>query len=198
MMEKHAYDLVRVLDDAHVGRAIFAGVSIGGYILFEFWRRFRDRVAGLALCSTRPQADTPEARNTRLQTADQTLERGTEWFADVMMSKLIGQTTCEARPDLLNGAKRMMLKMSPMDIAQVQHGMAVRPDSVPTLKTIDVPTLLLLGEEDPIATLADGELMRHHIPGSRLSVIPRAGHFAAWEQPEAVGKLLRQFVDACQ
>ena len=72
-MEKHAYDLVRVLDDAHVGRAVFAGVSIGGYILFEFWRRFRDRVAALALCCTRPQADTPEARATRLKTADEVL-----------------------------------------------------------------------------------------------------------------------------
>ena len=123
---------------------------------------------------------------------------GTEWFADLMLPELIGQTTREARPDLVNGAKRMMLKMSPMYIAQVQHGMAARPDSVPTLKTIDVPTLLLLGEEDPIATLADGELMRQNISGSRLSVLPKAGHFAAWEQPEAVGKLLRQFADASQ
>jgi pimeloyl-ACP methyl ester carboxylesterase len=197
-MEKHADDLVRILDHAHVGRAIFAGVSIGGYILFEFWRRYRNRVAGLALCCTRPQADTPEGRNTRLQAADDVLERGTEWFADLMVPKLIGRTTHEARPDLVSGARRMILKMSPIDIAQVQHGMAARPDSVPTLKTIDVPTLILLGEEDTIATLADGELMRQHISGSRLSVIPKAGHFAAWEQPEPVGKLLRQFVDASQ
>jgi 3-oxoadipate enol-lactonase len=197
-MEKHAYDLVRVLDDAHVGRAVLAGVSIGGYILFEFWRRFRDRVAALVLCCTRPQADTPEARVTRLKSADEVLERGTEWFADLMLPKLIGQTTRETRPDLVNGARRMILKMSPMDIAQVQHGMAARPDSVPTLKTINVPTLVVLGGEDPIATMADGELMRQHIPGSRVSVIPKAGHFAAWEQPEAVGKLLRQFVDVCQ
>jgi pimeloyl-ACP methyl ester carboxylesterase len=197
-MEKHASDLVRVLDDAHVGRAIFVGVSIGGYILFEFWRRFRNRVAALALCCTRPQADTPEGRNARLKSADDVLERGPEWFADLMLPKLIGKTTCETRPDLVAGAKRMMLKMSPMDIAQVQHGMAARPDSVPTLKTIDVPTLIVLGEEDPIATMADGELMRQHLAHSRLSVIPKAGHFAAWEQPEGVGKLLRQFVESCQ
>jgi len=197
-MEKHALDLVRVLDDAHVGRAIFAGVSIGGYILFEFWRRFRHRVAALALCCTRPQADTPGGRNTRLKTAEDVLERGTEWFADLMIPKLIGKTTREARPDLVAGAKGMMLKMSPIDIAQVQNGMAERPDSVPTLKTIDVPTLIVLGEEDPIATMADGELMRQQLLHSRLSVISKAGHFAGWEQPEAVGKLLRQFVDSCQ
>jgi 3-oxoadipate enol-lactonase len=197
-MEKHATDLMRVLDVAEVGRAVFGGVSIGGYILFEFWRRFRGRVAALALCCTRPQADTPDARNARLKTAEDVLDRGTEWFADLMIPKLLGRTTREARPDLVQSAKRMMLKMSPQDIAQVQQGMAERPDSVATLNTINIPTLLLLGEEDPIATLADGELMRQHISDSRLSVIPKAGHFAAWEQPEAVGKLLRQFVDECQ
>jgi pimeloyl-ACP methyl ester carboxylesterase len=197
-MEKHAADLMRVLDDAQVGRAVFGGVSIGGYILFEFWRRFRGRVAALALCCTRPQADTPDARSARLKTAEEVLERGTEWSADLMIPKLLGSTTRGSRPDLVAGAKRMMLKMSPQDIAQVQQGMAARPDSVPTLKTINVPTLLLLGEEDPIATMADGELMRQHISSSRLSIIPKAGHFAAWEQPEAVGELLRQFVDALQ
>jgi pimeloyl-ACP methyl ester carboxylesterase len=99
--------------------------------------------------------------------------------------------------DLVSDARSMMLKMSPPAIAQVQQGMAGRPDSVPTLKSINVPTLLVMGEEDTLAPPADGELMRQHIPGSRLTVISKAGHFAAWEQPTEVGTLLRQFVDAC-
>jgi 3-oxoadipate enol-lactonase len=197
-MEKHAGDLVRVLDDADVGRAICVGVSIGGYILFEFWRHFRDRVSGLALCCTRPQADTPDGRNARLKTAEEVLERGTEWFVDLMLPKLLGQTMRESRPDRVAAAKIMMLKMSPQRIAQVQQGMAARPDSVPMLKTINIPTLVLIADEDPIATVADGELMRQHISSSRLVTIPKAGHFAAWEQPVAVGKLLRQFVDECR
>jgi 3-oxoadipate enol-lactonase len=197
-MEKHASDLARVLDDAGVGRAIFCGVSIGGYILFEFWRRYRGRVAALGLCCTRAQADTDEARNTRLKNADLVLERGTEWFVDLMAPKLLGKSTQEARPDLVADARRMMLQMSPQDIAQVQQGMAARPDSVTTLKTINVPALVVLGEEDTLIPLSDGELMRQHIANSRLAVIPKAGHFAVWEQPETVGKLIRQFVDGCQ
>jgi pimeloyl-ACP methyl ester carboxylesterase len=196
-MEKHENDMVRILDDVQVGRAVFAGVSIGGYILFEFWRRLRGRVTGLALCCTRPQADTPDARNARLKSAEEVLERGTEWFVDLMLPKLLGKTARESRPDLVDGARRMMLKMSPQHIAQLQQGMAARADSVATLKTINVPTLVLMGEEDLIATVADGELMRQNIATSRLAVVPKAGHFAAWEQPEAVGKLLRQFVDGC-
>ena len=197
-MEKHANDLIRVLDDAGVGPAIFGGVSIGGYILFEFWRRHRDRMAALVLSCTRAQADTPDARGTRLKNAELVLERGTEWFVDLMAPKLIGRTTQEMRPDLVSDARRMMLKMSPQHLAQVQQGMAARADSVPTLKTINIPTLILMGEEDIVIPVADGELMRQHISASRLAVIPKAGHFAIWEQPEAAGKLLRQFVDGVQ
>ena len=75
----------------------------------------------------------------------------------------------------------MMQKMSPQDIAGVQQGMADRPDSIPTLKTISVPTLIIVGEDE---ATAEAELMRQQISGSRLQVIPRAGHYAALEQPE--------------
>jgi 3-oxoadipate enol-lactonase len=196
-MEKHAQDLAGVLDDADVGRGVFCGVSIGGYILFEFWRSYRGRIAGLGLCCTRPQADSPEARAARLKAADEVLERGTEPFVESMIPRLFSTTTLTMRPDLVEQARRMMLQMSPPDIAQVQRGMAERPDSIPTLATINVPALLIMGAEDTFAPPADGELMRQNIPGSQLKVMPKAGHYAAWEQSEAVGKLLRQFVDSC-
>ena len=60
LMEKHAADIARIMDDAEIRRAPLAGNSIGGYAIFEFWRRFRERVSGLVLCNTKPQADTPE------------------------------------------------------------------------------------------------------------------------------------------
>jgi pimeloyl-ACP methyl ester carboxylesterase len=195
-MEKHAADLARVLDHAQVARAMFAGVSIGGYVLFEFWRRCRDRVAALLLCNTKAQPDTAEGRATRLQAAADVLERGTGPFLDSMLPKLLGKTTQATRPDLVDGARKMMQKMSPGNIAMVQRGMAERPDSLPTLKTIDVPTLVLTGDEDILTGIADAELMRQNISGSQMKVIARAGHYSVWEQSEEVGKLLRQFCDA--
>jgi len=196
-MEKHAADLACILDHAEVGRAAFAGVSIGGYVLFEFWRQYRDRVAALVLMDTRAQADSPDGRAGRLQTAADVLERGSEPFVESMIPKLLGETTRRTRPDLVEGAKRMMLKMSPEDISLVQRGMAERPDSVPTLKTINVPTLVMVGDEDLLSPLADADLMRQNITASQLKVIPRGGHYAVWEQPGEVGKALRQFLDAC-
>jgi 3-oxoadipate enol-lactonase len=195
LMAKHARDIARVLDAAGIGKAAFIGCSIGGYILFEFWRRFRERVTSLVLCDTRPQADTAEARANRLKAAATVMEQGTEPFIESMVPKLMGRTTLTTRPDLVDGARGMMRKMSAEDISQVQRGMAERPDSVADLKAINVPTLIAIGEEDVLATVADGELMRQNISGSQLKVIPKAGHYAPWEQPELVGKILRQFLD---
>src|ERR1700676_4535128 len=111
-MEKHAADIARVMDDAEVGRAPLVGVSIGGYALFEFWRRHRGRVAALGLCNTKAPADSPEARAARLQAANDVIERGTEPFFESMIPKVLAKTTREMRPDLADGALRMMGKMS--------------------------------------------------------------------------------------
>jgi pimeloyl-ACP methyl ester carboxylesterase len=195
-MQKHAADLMRVFDDAKVDRAAIAGISIGGYAIFEFWRQQRGRLAALALINTKAQADNPEARTARLQAAADVMQHGTEPFLENMVPKLMGKTTRQTRVDLVQGALRMMRKMSPEDIAMVQRGMAGRPDSVATLQTINVPTLVLTGDEDIMAGVAEAELMRQNIPGSQMKVISRAGHYAVWEQPEEAGRILRQFLDS--
>jgi pimeloyl-ACP methyl ester carboxylesterase len=90
----------------------------------------------------------------------------------------------------------MMRQMSPEDVAQVQRGMAARPDSIETLKTINVPTLLVTGDEDPMTGVNEAELMRRHISGSQMQVIPKAGHYSPWEQPHDAATILRQFLDS--
>jgi 3-oxoadipate enol-lactonase len=194
-MSKHAEDVKRICDQEEVGRAAFVGVSIGGYILFEFWRRYRERVATLGLCNTRATAETEQSRAARLQSAGEVLERGIEPFAESMLPKVLGKSTLETRPDLLQSARSMILKMSPMDINLVQKGMAERPDSVSTLKTINVPVLVVAGEEDAAIPAGEAEIIRQNIAGAQLRVIPKAGHYATFEQPEASGLLLRQFLD---
>ena len=195
-MAKHAADIAKICNQEDIGRAVFAGVSIGGYALFEFWRRYRGRVAGLILCNTKAQSDTPEGRAARLQSAADVLERGTGPFIDGMIPRVFGKTTLGMRPDLVADARAMMLKMSAEDISLVQRGMAERPDSVPDLKSINVPVLIVVGDEDTLSPIADAELMRQNIPGAQLKVIPRAGHYAIFEQPKEAGVVIRQFVDS--
>lgn len=195
-MEKHASDIAHIMTDAGVDRAPLIGVSIGGYSIFEFWRRFRDRVSGLVLCNTKAPADAADARVARLKAADDVLQHGTEPFFEGMLQKLLAETTRHSRPDLVESALRMMRKMSAEDVAGVQRGMAERPDSISTLRTINVPVLIITGDEDKMTGLPEAELMKQNIAGSQMKVIAKAGHYSPWEQPEEVGKLLRQFLDS--
>jgi pimeloyl-ACP methyl ester carboxylesterase len=194
-MQRHAADLLRLANSCGVGKAVFAGVSIGGYILFEFWRRHRERVSGLILCDTRAGADSDEGRANRLKAADDVEKQGPVPFIDSMIPKLLGDTTRTTRPDLVERARKMMLEMSVAGIAAVQRGMAARPDSVADLKTINVPTLVMVGAEDMLTPLSEAESLQRQIAGSRLQVTPRAGHYAVFEQHEAAGKAIRGFLD---
>lgn len=193
-MQKHADDLARLCDVVGIGRGTFVGSSIGGYILLEFWRRHRQRVSALVLTNTKASADAPDARAARLRSARQVVERGPEQFIDSMLEKLLGESTRRNRPDVVAEAKRMMMKNSSQAIAQVQMGMAERPDSVPTLATIDVPTLVIAGEEDALTPLAEMQGIHRDVRNSEIRVVPKAGHYAAFEQPEEVAGLLRDFL----
>jgi pimeloyl-ACP methyl ester carboxylesterase len=194
-MEKHAADLACVCDSAAVGKAVFGGVSIGGYVLFEFWRRSHERFSGLILADTRAQADTEQARTVRLQAAEAVERNGPDAFLQALVPKLLGKTTLANRPDLVEGLRAMMAKMTIAGIAAVQRGMAARPSSVSTLRTITVPTLLLFGDEDTLSPVSEGELMRRDIAGSRLQVLASAGHLAVFEQQDAAHQAIRDFLD---
>ena len=193
-MEQHVEDMIRVLQDAGVTRAVFAGESIGGYILFEFWRRHGERISALALCNTKASADTDDARRGRLQAAEDVLKRGVEPFVDANIPKLLGESTRVNRPDIVAAARAMMMTITPAGLAAVQRGMAERPDSIPTLRTIDVPTLVLTADQDMIP-LAEAQMMQQHIAKAELKVIPNAGHYAVFERPDEAARLLRQFLE---
>jgi len=194
-MEKHAADLLRILDAEQISRARFAGVSIGGYIIFEFWRHHRERMEALVLCDTRAQADTAEGRQTRLKAAEEVERSGPDQYIDSMVPKMLGETTRTNRPDIVARARAMMDRMTREGIGCALRGMAARPDSIPTLKTISVPVMIIVGKEDSLTPVADAQLMHREIRGSGFAGVPAAGHYAPLEQPQAVAQLMRGFLD---
>lgn len=193
-MAKHATDVAAICRDAGVTRAVFGGVSIGGYVLFEFWRRYRAQVRALMLCNTKASPDTAEARTTRLQTADDILKNGPDQFLDSLLPKLVGETTRRNRPDLTAQIRRMMQQPA-ASLAALQQGMADRPDSIPTLTTINVSTLIVAGNEDTTTPVADAQAMQSKITGSVLQVIPKAGHYAVHEKADDAHRIIRGFLE---
>ncbi|MGZ4814022.1 MAG: alpha/beta fold hydrolase [Terriglobales bacterium] len=193
-MEKHAEDIRRLLDELKIGKVTYAGNSIGGYIFFEFWRRYCERISNIILVDTKASADSDEARKARLAAAEDVLKRGTEPFIDAQLPKMLGESTQRSRPDKVAEAKRMMMKASPAGIAAVQQGMAARPDSNATLATIDVPTLVICGDEDGLTPPLEMEMMHRSIRGSVFRRIAKAGHYSPFEQPEEVHRAIRDFL----
>jgi pimeloyl-ACP methyl ester carboxylesterase len=194
-MAKLAADLVRLCDELKIGRAAFAGCSVGGYLLFEFWRQCRERVKSLVLMDTRAGLDSDEGRAGRLKNAEDIMQNGPEWAIEQMMPKLLSPVTMSSRLDVVESAKATMRQASAAGMAAMQRGMAKRPNSTLTLAEIDVPVLVLGGEDDAPAPVNELERMARGIRGAELKIVRRAGHYAAFEQPEEVGRLVRDFLE---
>jgi len=190
-----AEDLLRLCDELKIGRAAFMGCSVGGYLLFEFWRRSRERVKALVLMDTKAGVEGDEARLGRLKNADEILQNGPEWAIEQLMPRLLAPVTMSSRLDVVEQAKATMRRASAAGMAALQRGMAGRSDSIATLAEIDVPTLVLGGEDDAPSPVSELERMARGIRGAELKIVSRAGHLAAFEQPEEVGRVVREFLE---
>jgi pimeloyl-ACP methyl ester carboxylesterase len=195
LMEDYAADLDALCRELKVGKTVWAGISIGGYILFELWRRHPERIRAMAILASKATADTPEAKAVRVQSADEVMQRGVSSFLDAQVPKLLGETTQRSRRDVVDAARHTMRFAAPAGIAMAQRGMAERPDSVPTLGGIAVPVQLVGGEEDTLAPRAEIERIQAGIRGSALAMVPKAGHYVCREQPEETFHILRTFCE---
>jgi 3-oxoadipate enol-lactonase len=188
-----ATDILALLDHLQLLDAVFAGCSIGGYVLLELWRRAPERMQGLVFVCSKAQPDAEANLVKRAANIAQIEKEGTSGLFDGMAQSLIGATARERRPTIVAELRAHMTLMPEAAIA-VQAGLAVRPDSVPTVATIDVPLLAIAGGEDPAIAPAEMEAFNAAPGGCEFHLLPDAGHFAAYEQPRKVASLLAEWM----
>ena len=194
-MEQFADDLACLLDQLEIrGPIAYCGLSMGGYIAWQFWRRHAGRLSHLILCDTRSAPDTVEAARARMETADRVLSEGASTVADVMLPKLFSQGTLRQNRAIVTATERVMRHAHPGSVAAALRGMAQRADATPWLSEIHLPTLVLCGQEDVISTVPEMQQIAAGIPDAELVVIPKSGHMAPLENPIHVNKALRGFL----
>lgn len=193
-LETLAEDVAALLDELKLGRVILGGLSMGGYVAFEFLRKFPGRVRALVLADTRPQADTEEGRRAREENARRALQEGMVPIVESMLPKLLSAKTREGGGEVLERVRTMMLRTSPEGAAASLRAMAARRDQTDLLPSINVPTLIVVGREDAVTPPADAEAMRAKIEGSRLVIIEGAGHLSNVERPEKFNRALYEFL----
>jgi pimeloyl-ACP methyl ester carboxylesterase len=195
-MDRIADDAAALMGHLGIEKGVVAGCSMGGYAAFAFVRRHPEKLAGLVLQDTRAGADSAEARANRATLASRVLEEGAEAAADAFLPKLVGETTHRENSGLVARLRERILSTSPMGIAEALHGLGTRADSRETLGHVQVPTLVVVGEEDVLTPPEEAEAMAAAIDASRLEVIPRAGHLSNLENPSVYQDVLTRFLDA--
>lgn len=192
-MEAYADEVAALLDELGLDRVALAGLSMGGYVAFAFLRRHRHRLAALVLADTRPEADAPEVLERRTNQQRQVADEGTEGVIEALLSGLLSEHTRTEKPDVVERARRLMDNPSAGFVGALA-AMKRRTDATAELEAIDVPTLVVVGEEDGVSPPSVAEAMCQRIPACRLATMLRAGHLSNLEAPEAFNEALLSFL----
>jgi len=194
-MREFADDLAGLLDALGVREPVnLCGLSMGGYIAWQFWRHHRDRLGRLILCDTRAVSDSAEGAQGRVALARTVLEKGSMPVADSMLPKLFDPRNLESGAAYIEATQQVMASTRPTTIAAALRGMAERPDMTAELPRIEVATLLLCGESDEITPPDEMRTVAAAIPNAMFHVIYGAGHMSPLERPERVNHLILDFL----
>jgi len=192
-MDSYADELAATLEHAGAERAVVVGLSIGGYIAFALWRRHRNRIAALVLADTKAEADPPEGIERRTGQQEQVKTQGIDGLVEALPKALLSPTTLDKKPDVVERVRDLMKNPANGYVGALE-AMKRRPDSAHDLAGIDVPTLVIVGEDDAITPPEAAQDLERRISGARLVVVPEAGHLSNLEAPDAFNSALAEFL----
>jgi len=187
----HAEDIGALLDDLGVDTFVLGGLSMGGQIVMECYRRFPDRIRGLVLADTFPDPETPEGRRSRATMAERLLREGMRGYADEVLEKMVAPY---ADAEVKSHVHRMMTATDPEGAAAALRGRAERPDYRELLTTVSVPALVVVGSDDTYTPVSDAETMHAALPDSTLQVVEGAAHMPNLERPAEFNAALAGFL----
>ena len=188
--------IVAELSDLGVKQIIPVGDSMGGYIMFDLWRRYRDLVKGFVFVSTRAEADTEEAKKGRYATIEKIKNDGKDFLIEFMLEVQVSPKTKENK-NKMKLLECIMNEATEEGIIKALKALATRKDNTDLLTTINVPTLVIAGEDDEKITppevvkrIADG------IKGADFITLPNSAHLPPFENPEEFNRVLLDFLSS--
>jgi 3-oxoadipate enol-lactonase len=194
-MRAMAQDIKELIEKLKIeGQVILGGLSMGGYICFEFFRSYPHLLKGIILAATRATADDTETKTNREVAAALALEKGPEAIVQMLLPKMLAPASYQKKPEVVERARKIMLSVKPQAIVGDLMGMKNRQDSTAALKDIGVPVLILHGGDDQIIPQNEIDLMKNEIKTAKLEIIPEAGHLLNIEQPDLFNSAVRKFI----
>lgn len=193
-MDLLAQDAATLLDHLQIEKAVVMGLSMGGYVSFTLYRQFPGKILALVLADTKAEPDPPAAREGRYALRKKVQEIGSVAAREAMVPVYFAPAVYTQNPDMVAGISRLVDGINPEAIAATLPGLAERPDSVPLLPKISVPTLVIHGEEDTLMPVSQARQMAQSIPGAHFVAVPNAGHMPNIENPEFFNRTVENFL----
>lgn len=193
-MKTMANDVAELLNQLDIARVIFCGLSMGGYIGWEFVANHEAMLEGLICCNTRATADDEMTARARRVAAAQVLKAGAEPVAEAMRSKLFSAATIEKQPQLIDSVAETICATAPETIAAAQIAMSQRVDFSNQLPSINVPALVIAGTDDSITPSNEMQAMSMEIPDATFVELADAGHLSPAERPDAFNRALMHWL----
>jgi pimeloyl-ACP methyl ester carboxylesterase len=193
-LDVFASDLIALMDHLDIERVIVIGLSMGGQIVMELYRLFPDRVDGLVLADTSPRAETEKGKRERLEMAGRLEREGMGPYAEEVLAKMVAPHNIEFQPQVARHVLEMMRGTLPAGGAAALRGRAERPDYTDTLRSVDVPTLVVVGADDEFTPIDEARLIHELIDGSDLLMVEGAAHMPNLEQVETFNEALSTFL----
>jgi 3-oxoadipate enol-lactonase len=193
-METLVDDFFAVLDHLGLERVIACGLSMGGYALLRALERAPGRFRAVVLADTRSTADDDAGRLGRANTLRDVKSKGVPAFAEAFSAKLVGPTTLAEKPEVRARLAELMRANGQLGICGGVLALGFRTDTTAALKKLDIPALIVVGEEDALTPPVHSRQMNEAAPGSKLVVIPKVGHMSNLEDPDAFNRALLDFL----
>ena len=193
-MEVFADDLLRFLEALKIEKAVVCGLSMGGYILMNAYKKAPEKFAALILCDTQCNADSAEAKEKRSKTIEQIQGGGLTDFAEGFVKNIFHESSFTARQERVEETKQVILQTSQQTLIGALKALANREETCSMLGDITVPTLIICGKQDKVTPPEKSEELHKGIKGSIYKTIDKAGHVSNIEQPEEFNKLISAFL----
>lgn len=189
--------LLGLLRREGIDRLAVGGISLGGYLVMELLRREPELFAAVLLCDTKASADSPEAAANRERLAAAVTAEPQACgriLRQSVLPSLLGRTSLDSRPEVVGMVAGWLDEAPAASVAWYQRAMAKRPDSLEVLSQVDVPALVLWGDEDALSPEGEQRSMLSALPRGSAAVIEGAGHLAPVERPEAASRAISDFL----
>lgn len=193
-MESYVDDLFKIIAELELTKPALCGLSMGGYISFRAVERSLETFGSLILCDTRAEADTDEGKLGRASKIKQINEEGIEAFVNSFVPTCFAQDTIDNRSDLFQGVLNKCKANDPVGVKGALIAMLSRTDTTNYLSKIEIPTLIIVGENDALTPPVVMKTLHMNIPNSKFVIIPKAGHMTPIEEPEAVNEVIERFL----